>query len=212
MTALPGKGPRHWTSGKREGCYVGKVFGMGRLLANSESFDFRSAGERADKSEDLQIHSCLMWHDLVEGSGPLRRLRGEGHQASRITSVKWVRRPAAAAGPPSNTPRNHIKNQARRLRATAAGKADGSQVLDRPSFSDSSDFSGPPENGPGNCWDTLKMQEPSESELNLGRGDLTGSVLFWSNLAPRSLGWLALYGNSKGISFSRHAVKRLTVS
>ena len=25
---------------------------MGRLLANSESFDFRSAGERADKSED----------------------------------------------------------------------------------------------------------------------------------------------------------------
>ena len=185
---------------------------MGRLLANSESFDFRSAGERADKSEDLQMHSFLMLHNLVEGSGPLRRLRGEGHQASRITSVKWVRRPAAAAGPPSNTPRNHIKNQARRLRATAAGKADGSQVLDRPSFSDSSDFSGPPENGPGNCWDTLKMQQRSESELNLGRGDLTGSVLFWSNLAPRSLGWLALYGNSKGISFSRHAVKRLTVS
>jgi hypothetical protein len=137
---------------------------MGRLLANSESFDFRSAGERADKSEDLQMHSFLMLHNLVEGSGPLRRLRGEGHQASRITSVKWVRRPAAAAGPPSNTPRNHIKNQARRLRATAAGKADGSQVLDRPSFSDSSDFPGPPENGPGNCWDTLKMQEPSESE------------------------------------------------
>ena len=84
---------------------------MGRLLANSESFDFRSAGERADKSEDLQMHSFLMLHNLVEGSGPLRRLRGEGHQASRITSVKWVRRPAAAAGPPSNTPRNYIKNR-----------------------------------------------------------------------------------------------------
>ena len=82
-------------------------------------------------------------------------------------------------------PRNYIKNQARRLRATAAGT---SFSTGRPSFSDSSDFPGPPENGPGNCWDTLKMQEPSESELNLGRWDLVGGFFVLVKSGPAKLG------------------------
>lgn len=160
---------------------------MGRLLANSESFDFRSAGERADKSEDLQMHSFLMLHNLVEGSGPLRRLRGEGHQASRITSVKWVRRPAAAAGPPSNTLRNYIKKPGPKV-ASDGGRH---QFLDRPPllfrlFR----FFRPAGERAGKLLGHFENARALRvrAELNLGRWDLAGSFFVLVKSGPAKLG------------------------
>ena len=74
------------------------------------------------------------------------------------------------------------------MRATAAGKADGSPFLDRPSFSDSSDFPGQPENGPGNCWDTLKMQEPSELNAWFRAGGFDRKCVVLIKSGPAKLG------------------------
>ena len=148
VTAPPGRGPLHWTSRKRVGGCVGKVFGLGSPVGG------RRRGRQIGRFADAP---------LPHVSQPFRRERSSstiaGGGTPGIANLKWVRWPEAAAGPPINTPRNYTKQKARRLRATAASQAGRSRqpLILRPCR-----CPGPPENGP-EIRETLERQEPSEA-------------------------------------------------